>query len=496
MSLINVENLTFSYDGSPDCIFENVSFHIDTDWKLGFTGRNGRGKTTFLKLLMGCYEYQGRISSNVSFEYFPFEIEDPEEMTLYIAEGICPAMEQWELIKELNLLNMDAEVLYRPFCTLSNGERTKLMLAVLFLKENSFLLIDEPTNHLDTEGRKIVSRYLDRKKGFILVSHDRVFLDSCIDHILSINRTDIVIEKGNYSSWEYNKNLRDSFEMSQNNKLKREIKSLEEAAARASVWSNKTEKGKIGKQKSGLKADKGFVGHKAAKMMSRSKAMEKRSLNAIEEKSKLLKNIETSESLKIPCLKFHTSRLVTAENVSVYYGEKNVCGGISFTVEQGERVLLSGVNGSGKSSILKLICGGDIPHTGKLMINRQLKISYVRQDFSELSGNLSDHAADSGIDESLFKAILRKLGFSRDQFSKDMENFSGGQKKKVLIAASLCTPAHLYIWDEPLNFIDINSRLQIEELIKSFAPTMIFVEHDIAFQREIATKTVEIKRSM
>lgn len=491
MSLINVENLTFSYDGSYDCIFENVSFRIDTDWKLGFIGRNGRGKTTFLKLLMGCYEYRGKISSSVNFEYFPFDIQNPENITLDIAENICPAVEQWELIKELNFLNMDAEVLYRPFCTLSNGERTKVMLAILFLKENSFLLIDEPTNHLDSEGRKTVSRYLDRKKGFILVSHDRTVLDSCVDHILSVNRTDIVVEKGNYSSWKHNKNLRDNFEISQNKKLKREIQTLEEAASRASAWSDKTEKGKYGKQRSGLKADRGFVGHKAAKMMSRSKAMEKRQLAAAEEKSKLLKNIETADSLKIPCLKFHTSRLVTVENVSVSYGGKSVCGGISFTVEQGERILLSGANGCGKSSILKLICAERIPHTGRIVINGQLKISYVQQDFSGISGDLSDYAAERRIDESLFKAILRKLGFSREQFSKRIENFSGGQKKKVLIAASLCTPAHLYVWDEPLNFMDINSRLQIEELIKEFSPTMIFAEHDMTFQKEIATKTVE-----
>lgn len=491
MSLINVENLTFSYDGSYDYIFENVSFHIDTQWKLGFIGRNGRGKTTFLKLLTGCYEYQGKISSSEDFGYFPFEIENPDDISLYVAENICPTMEQWELIRELNLLNMDAEILYRPFSTLSNGERTKFMLAVLFLKENSFMLIDEPTNHLDSEGRKIVIRYLNRKKGFILVSHDRAFLDSCVDHILSINRTDIVIEKGNYSSWKHNKCLRDKFEISQNVKLKKEIQSLEESAARASAWSDKTEKGKFGKQSSGLKADRGFVGHKAAKMMSRSKSMERRKLAAAEEKSMLLKNIEISDSLKIPCLKFHSPRLVTAEDIGIFYDEQAACSGISFTVEHGERVLLSGVNGCGKSSILKLICGENIAYSGNLIINRQLKISYVRQDFSDLSGNLSDFASDSGIDESLFKAILRKLGFSREQFSKRIENFSAGQKKKVLIAQSLCTPAHLYVWDEPLNFIDLDSRQQIEQLIKEFSPTMLFVEHDLAFQREIATKTVE-----
>lgn len=147
MSLINVTNLTFSYPGSYDNIFENVSFQIDTNWKLGFTGRNGRGKTTFLNLLLGKYEYSGHISASVNFEYFPFDIQDKSINTIEVIDSICFDYQDWEMRKELNLLDVSEDVLYRPFNTLSNGEQTKVMLVALFLKENSFLLIDEPTNH-------------------------------------------------------------------------------------------------------------------------------------------------------------------------------------------------------------------------------------------------------------------------------------------------------------------------------------------------------------
>lgn len=167
MSLINVSNLTFAYEGSYDNIFENISFQIDTDWKLGFTGRNGRGKTTFLNLLLGKYEYNGRISANISFEYFPFDIIDQETDTINVIDHICPDCLSWELMRELSLLQVAEDVLHRPFATLSNGEQTKVLLAALFLKENSFLLIDEPTNHLDMQARKIVSNYLGSKRGFI-----------------------------------------------------------------------------------------------------------------------------------------------------------------------------------------------------------------------------------------------------------------------------------------------------------------------------------------
>ena len=183
MSLISVSHLTFYYEGSSDNIFEDVSFQIDTDWRLGFIARNGRGKTTFLKLLMGEYEYRGTISSDERFDYFPFAVREPEKAVLEVVEELYPDYEFWKLCRELTLLHVDADVLYRAFSTLSSGERTKVMLAVLFSRDNHFLLIDEPTNHLDQEGRDSVREYLKGKKGFILVSHDRDFLDGLVTKI-------------------------------------------------------------------------------------------------------------------------------------------------------------------------------------------------------------------------------------------------------------------------------------------------------------------------
>ncbi|TCM96319.1 lincosamide and streptogramin A transport system ATP-binding/permease protein [Paenibacillus sp. BK033] len=492
MSLINVSNLTFAHEGSYDNIFENVSFQIDTSWKLGFTGRNGRGKTTFMNLLLGKYEYSGHISANVTFEYFPFRVEHPEYLTADVVEEIYPDYQQWELVRELTLLQVSDDVLYRPFNTLSNGEQTKVLLAALFLKEDSFLLIDEPTNHLDMNARKLVSQYLNSKSGFILVSHDRTFLDHCVDHILSINRTNIEIQKGNFSDWWENKERQDQYELAENDKLKKDIKRLSDAAKRTNNWSHEVEKTKNGTRNSGSKVDKGYIGHKAAKMMKRSKSMEQRQQTAIDEKSTLLKNIESSDSLKLEQLTYHKPQLAELERVSVYYGDKEVCTDVSFTIEQGDRIALSGRNGSGKSSLLKLIVGEDLTYTGTFRKGSNLKISYVSQDTSHLRGNLTDYAREHGIDESLFKAILRKLDFSRIQFEKDISAFSGGQKKKVLIAKSLSEKAHLHVWDEPLNFIDVISRMQIEELLLEHAPTILFVEHDRAFCENIATKIVEL----
>lgn len=492
MSMINVSNLTFAYDGSYDNIFENVSFQLDSDWKLGFTGRNGRGKTTFLNLLLGKYEYSGTISAQVEFEYFPFPVENKDSMTLDVISDVYPDYQHWELVRELNLLKVSEDVLYRPFDSLSNGEQTKVMLAALFMKENQFLLIDEPTNHLDMHARKLVSSYLNRKSGFILVSHDRSFLDHSVDHILSINKTNIEIQKGNFSAWWENKKRQDQYELASNEKLQKDIKRLSDSAKRTGGWSHEVEKSKNGTRNSGSKVDKGYIGHKAAKMMKRSKNIEQRQQSAIQEKSKLLKNIESAERLQIHQLEFHKNEIVQLDNVSIAYGSNIVCKDINLTVEKGDRIALYGKNGSGKSSILKLICGEDIAYTGQLRKDPQVKISYVSQDTSGLAGSLAEYAMTQGIDESLFKSILRKLDFSRLQLDKDISTFSAGQKKKVLIAKSLSEEAHLHVWDEPLNFVDVISRMQIEDLLLEHSPTLLFVEHDSEFCSNIATSIIEL----
>ena len=499
MSVITVSNLTFAYPSSYDNIFENVSFSINTDWKLGFIGRNGRGKTTFLNLLMGKYEYSGKITAQVNFDYFPFEVRDKSMNSLEIAAEINPDFEenyeQWKLEREVSLLEMNPdEILTRPFETLSKGEQTKVLLAILFIKENNFLLIDEPTNHLDAESRAAVAKYLKNKNSFILVSHDRAFLDTCVDHVLSINRANIEIQKGNFSSWWENKERQDNFELAENEKLKRDIGRLEKSARQSAGFSNQTEAGKSRDiSQSDNRVDKGFVGKKAAKMMKRSIHAQNRREKAVEDKSKLLKNIETAESLKLDPLDFRTDRLIEISDLSIFYGENQIFEDVSFTVENGERVQLKGKNGSGKSSIIKLILGQEIKYSGEVYVPNDLIISYVSQDTSFLHGNLADFAKANNIDESLFKSILRKLDFARIQFEKNIENYSEGQKKKVLIAKSLCEQADLYIWDEPLNYIDVLSRIQIEELILNYCPTMIFVEHDELFSEKVATKSLVLE---
>lgn len=499
MAQISVNHLTFYYEGSYDNIFEDVSFQIDTDWKLGFIGRNGKGKTTFLNLLMGKYEYKGTISTSVIFDYFPFEVRDKERNTIDIVEEIDPDYEFWKICRELNYLQVDAEVFYRPFCTLSYGEQTKVMLAILFSKDNHFLLIDEPTNHLDMETRELLKGYLNNKKGFILVSHDRNFMDGCVDHVLVFNRESIEVQQGNFSSWWENKQRQDAFELAENERLKKDIRRLTESARQSKQWADKVEATKIGKKAAESKVEKNidkraYLGEKSRRMQMRRKNLEHRQQREIEEKEGLLKNLETIEDLKLFPLTHYKEKLVVMEDCSLGYPEKTVLEHFNLEVKQGERIFLQGKNGCGKSSVIKAILQeeGIVITNGTVEMPNGLVISYCSQDTSHLCGTLREYAAEQEIDETLLMALLRKLDFSRVQFEKRIEDYSGGQKKKVLLAASLCKQAHLYIWDEPLNFIDVFSRMQIEELILKFKPTMLMVEHDKMFMEHTSTRVVKL----
>lgn len=487
MALISISGLDFAHPGGLQ-VFDSVSLQLDTGWKLGLIGRNGRGKTTFLKLLCGEYPHRGSIHTPVEMDYFPFAVKNTEQSGLDVARNICAGLEEWRLEREASLLELFLEALTRPFRTLSGGEATKLLLASLFLRGNNFLLIDEPTSHLDIKARRIVGTYLQAKKGFILVSHDRVLLDGCIDHVLSINRAGIELQRGNFSSWQTDRERRDQQELANNSRLKKEIARLEESARRSADWSRAAEKGKFGNGP----VDRGFIGHKAAKMMQRAKTVESRRSKAADEKKQLLRNLENDAPLSMRPQTFHSRRLAECRSLSFSYGDVPVLRKISFSIMSGERLALSGRNGSGKSTLLKLLARKLTEFQGTMYLPGGLRISCVPQDASFLAGSLKDFTRKRGIDESLFRAVLHRFGFERSQFSTDMSGFSAGQKKKALLAASLCEEAHLYLWDEPLNYIDVISRVQIENLILEYQPSMVLVEHDQMFLERVATETLHL----
>ncbi|MCR5004503.1 MAG: ATP-binding cassette domain-containing protein [Clostridiales bacterium] len=248
-------------------------------------------------------------------------------------------------------------------------------------------------------------------------------------------------------------------------------------------------------------------------MQSRVKNFQNRIGREIQEQEGLLEDIEQVRSLKLEPLVHPKKRLVSAADFTVRYGVGDpVFAPLTFEVQQGEKVFLQGENGSGKSTVIKSIlsrisetqyAGGRFPYDleafqqaarpeGTLQVAGNMIVSYIDQDTTGLTGSLRAYAAAYGLDITLFFTLLRYLDFERVQFEKDLQDLSEGQKKKVLIAASLMTPAHLYIWDEPMNYIDVFSRMQIEELLGKIHPTMIIVEHDVRFAERFADKVVRL----
>ncbi|PEG94132.1 ABC-F type ribosomal protection protein [Lactobacillus sp. UMNPBX10] len=489
MEPITINNLTFAYPGQ-EPLFNHCDLNISSDWKLGLLGRNGRGKTTLLKILQKQLSFQGSIQTNLKFNYYPLVIREPNDYTMNVLMRSGYQGEQWQIERELNLMATPTELLWQPFSSLSGGEQTHVMLATFFAQDGYFPLLDEPTNHLDQDGRKQIAQYLKAKKnGFIITSHDRDFLDKVIDHSLVIEQHQLVLTRGNYSDYFVHKEQRDSTAIKKNENLLKDIHHLKQTRQAKSQWAQQAENEK----KNNSHADKGFIGAKAAKMMKKATIMKGRLDTAIEERKGLLKEIENVVPLTINVLPTNHQLLLSINDLTLSYPTKQLCSNITATIEKNDQVLLCGNNGTGKSSIINAIIGTfSGKQSGEILFSSALKISTVRQDYSDNHGSLRSFASSSKINYDQFLNLLRKLGMERATFNVPIEEMSMGQQKKVELARSLAEPAHLYLWDEPLNYLDTYNQQQLIQLIQEKRPPMLIVEHDQNFIKQTATKKIEI----
>ncbi|AUI71803.1 ribosomal protection-like ABC-F family protein [Companilactobacillus alimentarius] len=498
MGTIQIENVSFKYDQMADNLFNTLNLKIDESWKLGLIGRNGRGKTTLMKMLLGQLQYRGQIISNLNFYYYPQTVVDKNIPTVEVVKNLAHLEDYdlWKIEIELEKLQVDVDILQQEFSTLSPGEKTKVLLAILFVDESGFQLIDEPTNHLDVEGRKIVSEYLKGKKGFIVISHDKSFLNPVIDHVISIDRSDVAVYKGNFDTWQKQWELQNQHEVNEKVQLQKDINRLHETAVKRENWSRQTEAHKNRKQyHEKVHLNKGFIGTKAAKMMKKAKTAEKRVNSAIDEKKTLLKNIEIEAPLELNYEKRnHPDIFVQVENLKLRH-EDIVTPEVNFKVKCNQVVSLVGPNGIGKTTIFRQIMGLSQPftQTGNILMANNLKISYLRQD-NELKGTIRQLSTQKQIEPELVFSNLRKLGFERYLFEQPIEQMSQGQRRKVALAVSLSEEANLYFWDEPLNYLDVITRQQIIEAIKKQHPTMLLIDHDIDLINSVSSKKIELRK--
>lgn len=511
MSQIVISEMSYSYKKYYEPIFENITINMDTDWKLGLIGRNGRGKTTLLKLVHGeLIPDRGGIFKEVDTEFFPYEnksayiktvdvikenigglrtmeenLDDIDILQRYLdADGF--EMES-RIKKEMYHMRLSEELLEQEFELLSGGEKTKILMIALFLRKNSFILLDEPTNHLDIDGKMAIAEYLSGKKGFIVVSHDREFLDRVIDHVVSINKVGIFIEKGNYSTWKNNKDLKEQFEMSTRDKLEREIVSLGNRAGTARDWAAVAEK-----KKNPFATHARANGGKA--FMRQAKNSEKEVIDNLEEKKLLLLNYEDAKVLELHQDKIEEECLVKVKHLTFGYSDKILINDISLKICSGDIIWIRGKNGAGKSTFLKLLSkripNKEVEYAEKLVISEAYQEPLWQHGFLE-ELFMSESGQDTGAFDR-FKELCMTFDLPEDYLERPLETYSSGEMKKIDIARALCFNNQLLFLDEPLNYMDVYFREQLEKAIMKYKPTMVFVEHDIRFGSNVANVVMDL----
>jgi lincosamide and streptogramin A transport system ATP-binding/permease protein len=500
MGTINITDLTFSYPAATKNLFENCTLKIDESWSLGLIGRNGRGKTTFLQLLMGKHPHQGTIQTNLKFSYFPPTVLHPQDKTLAVLNAVSqldPA-DFWQVQAQADQLGISAKLLARPFFQLSPGEQTRALLAAVFADQNTFQLIDEPTNHLDLAGRQAVSRYLQQRHGFIVISHDQHFIDQIVDHILAIERQKLELLQGNYSTWQAEFSRQNCREQLQKEQLTGQIKQLKQTATQTKLWAKQAEKKKHKKNQhydQHAKLDKGFLSHRAAKLMKRSKTTYQKTQQVLQQKQDLLQNYEEDEPLTMNYQASLQPIVLRLTDLQVKQNGQPLNQPLSLTLKRGQRLALVAPNGFGKTTLLRAILNEkQLISQGQVEFQGNVKISYLAQNFEQLHGSLSTYAEHYQLEPFQLMNVLHKLGVERFNFGTDLAKLSLGQRKKISLARSLAEKANLYFWDEPLNYLDAITRQQLTELLLTAKPTMLLIEHDAAFVKQVAIHSIKLKR--
>ncbi|MBN4069950.1 ABC-F family ATP-binding cassette domain-containing protein, partial [bacterium AH-315-G05] len=482
--------------------------------------------STLLKLINGdCKPNSGNVVTPIKTEIFPFNIENEKLLVRDVvkqitgpfltlekqidetfSKGEISAVKHAELIstyndiggyqidalieREFRKMDLLLLLLEQRFETLSGGEKTKVMIISLFLKGHSFLLIDEPTNHLDTFGRVVLAEYLKNKTGFILVSHDQEFLDICVNHILSINKNSVTLNSGGFTKWNETRLRNEERELNSKEKLQDEAYRLENSAIAARGWSSSREKGK----KSA--GDSGFEGKRSAKMMKRAKSMERRRDKRLDEVKLLLKDYENIKSLEIKQDKLLNKKYLKVQDLSYEINGNAVFQDISFELAQGDRIWIKGENGSGKTTLLKIISGEIGNYSGIVKKYNGISVIHSHQNIEQCDVTVEEYREMNNSNKTAFIRNLDYFGMNIDHLEKPIELLSEGEKKKVEIAKTLASTAELYLWDEILNYMDIYFRLQLEEAVVKYNPTLIFVTHDVSFGSKIATKVIELSKQM
>ena len=513
---IQVDRLVKSFEVGHN-VLDGLTFQIDQGERVGLLGRNGAGKTTLFKILTGELDYdegqvtvaQGRRVGLISqIPVYPagYTVEDvlrsafarlhalAEEMESLAARMAAgesderilkrygALSEKFEVFggydtdvavnKIARGLSISDEMRRQLFDSLSGGEKTRVNLGRLILEDTDILLLDEPTNHLDLHATEWLEEYVRSFRGTVVtISHDRYFLDRIVTRVIEIQDGKAEFYSGNYSFYAVEKERRFQERMKQYEKEQAKIQQLEKAAEQLRVWAfqgmDKTYRRAISMEK------------RIERMRTTSKPTKARNMDA-----------------RFSSAEFHGDEVLGLRSLSKSYGDKHLFDGISLKVEGGERIALIGDNGTGKSTLIKMIVGELYPDDGRIRLGPQVRMAYLPQiiHFDHPDWNLVENmmAAKKGLSAQSARNRLAAYDFRGEDVLKPVSVLSGGEQSRLRLCMLMDDEINFLILDEPTNHLDIDSREWIEEAVEAYDGTLLFVSHDRYFINRFATRIWEL----
>jgi ATP-binding cassette subfamily F protein 3 len=513
---IQVNGLVKSFEVGHN-VLDGLTFQIDQGERVGLLGKNGAGKTTLFKILTGEMEYdEGQVTigqerrlgliSQIPVYPAGYTVEDvlrtafarlhalAEEMETLAARMAAgendPAVlkrygaisERFEVFggydtdvavnKVANGLSISAEQRSQLFDSLSGGEKTRVNLGRLILEDTDILLLDEPTNHLDLHATEWLESYIRTFPGTVVaISHDRYFLDRTVTRVIEVADGKAEFYSGNYSFYAVEKERRFQERMKQYQKEQAKIEQLTEAAEKLHLWA--------------------FMGNDA--LHKRAFSIEKRieRMRTTEKPTKARKM-----DARFNAAEFHGDEVLSLRNVAKSYGDKHLFDGISLKIEGGERIALIGDNGTGKSTLIKMMMGELYPDDGRIKTGPQVRSAYLPQiiHFDHPDWNLVENmmAAKKGLSAQSARNRLAAYEFRGEDVFKPVSVLSGGEQSRLRLCMLMDDEINFLILDEPTNHLDIASREWIEEAVEAYDGTLLFVSHDRYFINRFATRIWEL----